>query len=343
MHKLPVDAKILQVALEILVPPDKRFGWYVDGGHIGGFGHTLWSQQKGICSATAAPFSCTEAVTHLLKSRLKLEMPGWEALDGWQREQYTIPRRDKIGLEGGSLWPEKSKTGAQYVEACAWYDRVEAELAAKAAPEDPQRIAIATHADLMAALEQATPYELSDVSKVRDLVQPLVPVYIETAVEVNADNPRLYDIILRAGVETETVHWPIPRGTTGCIGDRVYMELATEKDAKSAQTVRVPSHLLRAEDIPHAPEQPWEKQARVAASAGYAHMAVENDWCVEHASRMRLIREGLQVIKAYAHQPSPAPLSGTRSVNGWAVSGFAVTDGSTQHWGNGRWRISKVM
>lgn len=211
-HALPVALDIFQAALDLARPqPGGCLSWRVSADVITCGGYEMWESDDGMYDAPECYEEDHAALKHLLKSRPNQGLPNWRSL--------SPDRRLTFVTKGSYPWPMKAKTGAEYVEACAWYDRVSEELAQKS-------VAPFTHDGLTEALEKATPYELSDVNKVKKLVQQHVPAVCETVIEVDAVNLRRYNIRLSMGGEyPETVHWPIPNGATGCIGDRFVPQL----------------------------------------------------------------------------------------------------------------------
>lgn len=278
MHKLPVTRAILQDSLEHLCE-----GNWIVGTNIVYNGRVMWTELKGLpvgCKETALPIA---ALKHLLKLRKPTILPGWSELPSKRKDEIYGAQRRKLKVS--RCWPKTARTGAEYVEACEWYDRVEAEL------------------------EMHTLIEASSGSQLDEIAGPLC-LSREGSIPDEA-----FRIAIRQSYKAQR--------------DEKKLREQFKKELK----VEIAGNSIILHGHQHkGPEQPWERQARVAASAGYAHVAPEVDKIAEaaHLARVNHPREPYYELTSYAHTQPDTQLSGTRSINGWAVSGFAVTDGKEQ-------------
>lgn len=253
MHKLPVDAKVFEEALKYKCRAHLGGDWEV-GRNIMFGGQVVWSQLKGLHPVSDYMSYAQAVLEYLLKARHVSLLPEWRPCEEEQRFNLVQTQRQKVG-PNGKIWPDEARTGAEYVEACAWYDRVEAELTSPA----------------------------------------------QMGVKISASSIR-----------------------------------AVSKIQKAAAGLRQVTEQLR-----EANEQPWERTKRIAARAGYAHVPAEetladSDKRWRHEGGLVAIEKGCVLYDTYAHHQPADCLSGTRTMNGWAVAGFAVTDGATMHWGNAK-------
>ncbi len=295
----------------------------------------MWDSEDGRWIPRNGYDDAAATMVNLLKSRRTKDMPGWMNLSGGERLAFD-------NSDGDYICPTNAETGAEYVEACAWYDRVEAELAG-ASRMQHQRPNVSCEI-LDDALRLAMPgsWTVSGTEIVHDgilfwsrvggmwqgnnkkTVKSNRLVRLLTKTRPPVDGPQvdvsteLYDAGLKFAGISSTRHTDYPvKAQTGelylrwCAFEDYCLaaiagegELAEVKAAweglipapPADEGIRKAAKSLAEIVIREATEQPWERQARVAASAGYA-------------------------------QARPLDmLSGMRSVNGWAVSGFAVTD-----------------
>lgn len=503
MPALPVASDILQAALNLVRPqPESCDSWEVTSERVRCGGFTMWQSEDGLQDEPYITYrEDRTALDHLLKPRRERGMRGWSDLTSVQQDTICTAREQQIP---GPIWPINAQTGAEYVEACAWYDRVEAELAVSKTPADVQHqrpdvschtlldalefampggwavsdawiqrhqirfwnreqgadvgdgdypascrlvrllTQLRTRADcpeqldvdmdiivagrkfsgipypqhtkwpedaetgeqylrfcahhdyciaaiagdspndelaevkeawsglipgvggikstpskLKTALYRATPYDLSDVSKVKTLVQKHSPVGAQVCVEVNAEDLHMYDI----KVGSHTFQYSIPQGATGRIGDPFHGELGgSHIIAPESQQNKPLIHQEHVEleitasdemmqklhescekfaeqfvkEVRQANEQPWERDKRVAASAGYAHVPAEETKDeyrerMNHECTVRQIKVGHRGGRfEFAHRQPLAPLSGMRiNALGWATHGHAVTNPHT--------------
>lgn len=310
MHTLPVDHATFSVALALT----SSGGFLVTADEIRMNKDVFWTAKHGVDQDSARSYpNLMRCVEHFLKSRRSFDMNGWDELSDERQDEILIAQCKKLNTSLTLMrpWPINAQTGAEYVEACAWYDRVEAELADKAAE--------ALFAGPRAVLEDA----LRLAEKEGDAQSACEALFYGKPMGLPP---------------------PTSEPTAWRSGEMLMMDkdgkvtplriTAKQADEMAGEKVEIILPVTR-------PEQPWERQARVAASAGYAHVAPEEDWIAEasHLSRMGVIRDGNKNLftKSYACPQPPDALSGMRSVNGWAVSGFAVTDaGFAQTYGSVR-------
>lgn len=295
MSQYPVDPSVLKAALDSFIPGGD---WLVVNGTV---------YLANLCAATFTPThggpssepslevsrKTRDHVAWLLKLRLREDLAGWMSLSDNQRIAKIRTHRESLDIDdinGFSVWPSRSRTGAEYVEACAWYDRVEAELADEKAMPPPFPVINALRDELEAVSEWSGSWNVKSDGW----------LYCNEVAVMSPDG-----IVQITKSRYQTFGW-----LTKVLRDNP--ELDQRKPVESAgHKPRIEpgnySAGTKTDGPPEYAEQPWEKQARDAASAGYAHT-----------------------------QPAPT-LSGTHSINGWAVSGFAVTDaGFAQTYGSRR-------
>jgi hypothetical protein len=276
---------------------------------------------------TEVPFDVYKYVCWLMKPR-----PA-RAIDGWYKH---------VELRSGTThYPYMAETGTEYVEACKWYDRCVEVL--NAPPSETPRFCLKPLAEklkavscwkswvvnksgsltLMMNLEVMTDAGVLKISKKNrwsiwnDLVKVL------------SENPELAPACaVEAVVGPKTPYDAHLRPPSLC---RSRPPLTPPEQPLEPTITEFGPYGFQS-DVTVVGEPSWERQARIAAHAGYAHgsknySSGEELWNEGmHKLRLKEIAKGITGHATYVHKQPPEHLSGTRTVNGWAVSGFAVTD-----------------
>lgn len=357
-HKLPVAAAVLQDALNFGV--GERYGsnpmWKAWPRRIESRGITMWTAVDGLLPRNSGMSGSYD----LLKALL--EVPEHTDLDGIEnpkRGEIITAAREHAGFEDGDIVCPMAWTGETYYKWAMWRHEF-ARLVAEHRNENRKLTKTWNFMSSEQLQKEVVPYTeemhkryTEDVEYAHD---PAIPRPGETShdyVDYDEELAQLNALITDGTFERrdgeshvdfgvrihEALAAVYANGSASCRLANVDGR-ATRRVGEGSKTapnplgegIKAPAvQPIHIANIPWPKEQPWEKQARIAASAGYAHVPPEETDTVrlmrgQHETVLRLIKRNGDFQYTYAHARPAETLTGCRIENGWAVRGYAVTD-----------------